>query len=452
MIAVFGIYILPLENGFVSAKSLGQWGKENGQHFSKTSSIQDNMERQCIGIKKDGVRCSRNGSVQTVRGDGGLEWRCGTHQRKRQQDLEDLEIEMADEAAAGPIVEGRCATAIGPNRRCGIILDDGVCELCAATERARVTRAAARVATQQQRVIQVRVREEEIRPFVQAGVAIAIENDLTWVDQTRLWYNSFAIMYESTMGWDGMERMSALYFRVLMPTATKHLARNSARMRLHALSMEQFRPAEEAVVHPAAVAVPPRNTLAAIAVDRQSVHTWVVSKQTNEGVAKLLAEVVPESQQTMMEIWNMWTCSSKQKYNPRLTLMLFGDMLKWYETSTCKTTNDFLYKKLIDGLWARVQRTEDKELRAELRLRVAQEVVESEDMCCEGHISRLVNVLVGFDDAFKAPVSVGEILQQKMAAIVGKEIETEVKQSEARSVFAELGIPVAEQAAWLEAF
>ncbi len=166
----------------------------------------------------------------------------------------------------------------------------------------------------------------------------------------------------------------------------------------------------------------------------------------------MLAERVPADQQTMMEIWNIWTSSSQQKHNPRGALRLFDDMLRWYETADCKTPGDYLYKRVIDGLWARVQRTTDPELREELRIRVAQEVVESQNMCCEGHISRLVNVMVGFDDAFKPPVSTGELLQQKMAAIAAKEIDTYIKQAEARSVFAELGIPVVEQAAWLEAF
>lgn len=407
------------------------------------------MDHQCIGVKNNGVRCVYQGRVQTVQADGTVVWRCGVHQRKRQQDLE---IEMAREAAAGPIVEGRCATVMGGNRRCGTLLVDGGCEMCVGAERARAARAAAKIATEQQRVLRARAHEEEIRPFVQAGVAIAIENELTWVEQTRLWYNSYVVDRNITRGWDGMERMSALYFRVLMPTVTELQARNSARMRLHALAMERFRPEDGEVVHPAAVAVPPRNTLAALAVDRQSVHTGVVSKQTNEGVTKLLAEVVPPEQNTMMEIWNMWTSAKQNKHNPRAALELFSDMLKWYETVSCRAPNDFLYKRLIDGLWARISKITDKSLRSQLRQRVSQEVAESKHMCCEGHISRLVNVLVGFDDAFKPPVPVGEILQQKMALIAGKDIDTEAKQTEARSVFAELGIPRAEQAAWLEAF
>jgi hypothetical protein len=202
----------------------------------------------------------------------------------------------------------------------------------------------------------------------------------------------------------------------------------------------------------AAALVAGANNIGALARDNQNIHTAVVAQQTNAGVEKLLSQHVPADQQTLMEIWNMWTSTSQQKHNPRGALQLFADMLTWYETRDCKMPGDFLYKRLLDGLWALVQRTSDPELREELRCRVAQEVMESKGMCCEGHISRLVNVMVGFDDAFKPAVSTGELLQNKMAAIAAKELETELKQAEARSVFAELGIPEAEQAAWLEAF
>jgi hypothetical protein len=189
-----------------------------------------------------------------------------------------------------------------------------------------------------------------------------------------------------------------------------------------------------------------------LARDNQNIHTDVVSQQTNAGMEKLLSQPVPATQHTVMEIWNIWTSSAVAGHSPRGALQLFGDILRWYETSDCKAPGDFLYKRMLDGLWSIVQQTQDPDLRTELRMRVAQEVVESNGMCCEGHISRLVNVMVGFDDAFKPPVSTGEMLQQKMAMIAGKDLDTELKQAEARGVFAELGIPVAEQAAWLEAF
>jgi len=61
-------------------------------------------------------------------------------------------------------------------------------------------------------------------------------------------------------------------------------------------------------------------------------------------------------------------------------------------------------------------------------------------------------VLVGFDDAFAPPVPKGEILQQKMAAIAGLDVDTDEKVRQATAVFEELEIPESEREPWLEAF
>jgi len=60
-------------------------------------------------------------------------------------------------------------------------------------------------------------------------------------------------------------------------------------------------------------------------------------------------------------------------------------------------------------------------------------------------------VLVGFDDAFEPPVPKGEILQQKMAAIAGLDVDTDEKVRQATAVFEELEIPESEREPWLEA-
>ena len=60
--------------------------------------------------------------------------------------------------------------------------------------------------------------------------------------------------------------------------------------------------------------------------------------------------------------------------------------------------------------------------------------------------------MVGFDVSFVSPVSVGEILQNKMAAIAALEIETEEKIKQASAVMEELHVPDVERTAWLEAF
>jgi len=60
-------------------------------------------------------------------------------------------------------------------------------------------------------------------------------------------------------------------------------------------------------------------------------------------------------------------------------------------------------------------------------------------MCCIGHINRLVNVLVGFDDSFKPQMSKGEILQNKFSEFAKMEDDTE-KYVQATALLAELGV------------
>jgi hypothetical protein len=60
--------------------------------------------------------------------------------------------------------------------------------------------------------------------------------------------------------------------------------------------------------------------------------------------------------------------------------------------------------------------------------------------------------MVGFDEAFVPPVPVGEILQQKMAAISAMDIEYEKQIEMAEELLAELKIPHEEHKNWLAAF
>jgi hypothetical protein len=94
----------------------------------------------------------------------------------------------------------------------------------------------------------------------------------------------------------------------------------------------------------------------------------------------------------------------------------------------------------------------DAERRSELYRRAWEECHESVGMCCEGHISRLCNVLVGFDEDFQPPVPFGEILQSKMAVIAGMDVSDEEKRKLANAFFDEHKTPQEERTAWLEAF
>lgn len=206
----------------------------------------------------------------------------------------------------------------------------------------------------------------------------------------------------------------------------------------------------EGQAHPLPPLPPARGTLAALAADTQNVHTRAVTTQTQALEELLLAVPVPETQQTETSIAQAWL-GFNRPVAWRYILKTLNDIHRWFGTVSCRQENDNLYRRILRGVVAKINRT-DSELRAELYRRLWEECHESVGMCCEGHISRLCNVFVGFDEAFRPPVSLGELLQSKMAAIAGLDASEEEKRRQATEFFNEHGVPAEERTAWLEAF
>lgn len=192
-----------------------------------------------------------------------------------------------------------------------------------------------------------------------------------------------------------------------------------------------------------------RPELQRIADDRQNTHDRNVRKQTDENVKLLLEISPPADQNTMAEIRAAWTKIYRVP-GRGVDERVYADMQKWYDTAQCYVPNDWMYRKVIDGLWARIKLVEDLKVRHELYKRLQQECAESYQMCCEGHIGRLANVLVGFDNTFRPQIPVGIILQQKMAVIAQIEnVDERFKQ--ARELMAELNVPQEQAVPWLDA-
>lgn len=191
--------------------------------------------------------------------------------------------------------------------------------------------------------------------------------------------------------------------------------------------------------------------LQAIARDAQNVHTRVIAEQTNKGLEKLL-DASKDAKPMRSPDWfaSKWLPRTYGRWDR--VVRVVNDMQQWYNRGHCKEENDWLYRKTLDGLYMTLRGIRDSDLHNELYKRVFEECEESIAMCCEGHISRLCNVLVGFDDAFAPPVPFGEIIQNKMAAIYAMEVETEEKVKQATAFFNEFAVPEAERTAWLEAF
>jgi hypothetical protein len=188
----------------------------------------------------------------------------------------------------------------------------------------------------------------------------------------------------------------------------------------------------------------PRTELEALSGDAQNVHTPAVNKQTADGLTALLETDIAVGQDTLGELQGAW------RTRPSATRKsVLKDMSRWYETKTCRAEDDRLYQRLLDGLWTRIKLSPHKD---DLVQRLWEEAVESLKMCCEGHLSRLCNVLVGYDETFKAPVSTGEMLQQRISAIAAEDISIPHKVVKAWEVMEELQIPREQRMDWIEAF
>ena len=196
---------------------------------------------------------------------------------------------------------------------------------------------------------------------------------------------------------------------------------------------------------------PPRTELEGFSRDTQNIHTRVVTQQTNTALDILLNTDVPSDQNTLAEtIWCFRTLVTNDHIKTSRTEMtqVDRDMKRWYRTETCRMEGDFLYKRTLDGLWAKIKTSS---LRHELEIRLWQEMVDSLGMCSDGHISRLTNVLCGFDDAFAPELSPAEKLQNRMAVIAEMEGGIILQVATAVAAFKELNIPEEQWEAWIDA-
>jgi hypothetical protein len=205
---------------------------------------------------------------------------------------------------------------------------------------------------------------------------------------------------------------------------------------------------------PAAPVAPaaPVGVLGGLAADTQSVHREVVVKQTNTNTEILLEASEEAAEDFDPESWvTTWWLLMPNRPTFNIYYRVIQDIHFWYTRKTCKVASDWLYKRVFTGAVFKISAVEDRERRYELAKRLWEECMESVDMCCEGHIGRLANVFVGFDENFKSPASPNEMLQTQLAEIAQLKLRTEVKLAKAKTVMDELGIPEAERAPWLEA-
>ena len=192
-----------------------------------------------------------------------------------------------------------------------------------------------------------------------------------------------------------------------------------------------------------------KDGLAGLAEDGQNVHTQAVVNQTNDGITIIRSTAIPQGQKTIDEIFNAWITAVPQCVE--ILSPVYEDMRKWGNCRTIIKTNDWEYRKALRGIWAKIK-TYEGDIRLELTKRLWEECYESVGMCAQGHLSRLANVLVGFDETIKPPSSSKQYFQERIADLSRKDLPTDEKIRLAMELMDEVALPQDERAPWLEAF
>jgi hypothetical protein len=195
-----------------------------------------------------------------------------------------------------------------------------------------------------------------------------------------------------------------------------------------------------------------------ISKDGQSIHVREVEKTTQDGIHVLSNLEVPKGQQTLNEIYSAFRSTvfvNEYAVNPQSVKMklkrVVNDMRDWASRDTVMSTTENVYKNVLRGLWVKIKSYE-QEIRDELVKRLWEECFESLDMCADGHVGRLINVLIGFDDDFKSKISPMEYFQNNMALISQNALAPMAfKVEHARKLMDEIGMPEEQRGAWLEA-
>lgn len=224
-----------------------------------------------------------------------------------------------------------------------------------------------------------------------------------------------------------------------LPAIIDLVAIVDARVAENAARMAEWRQRQNQYAHLA--------ELGRMAHDSQNVHTTAVTDQTNKNMEILLAITdIPATQATLYEIKQAW---DRIYVSVKVDNRIYDDMKKWWNQTSCTQQNDYLYRRLLRRLWFKIKSTENEELRTELTKRLQQECAEAFGLCCAGHINRLCNVMVGFDERFVQAQPKGLILQNRFAQIAQIEDDVE-KYRQATGVIAELGLTTEEAAPWLD--
>jgi len=351
---------------------------------------------QCVGVKKDGVRCS-----VIVIGEG-QNLRCGTHKKT----LEKVGPNQIRRDEMKYIHDKNLNDIYVQHRQ---ILRDAEGADYERTYRARETE----------------IRVEKLRY------------------QTEL--NALELIVDQETEANGGQNADAAYIERQRQARRLRLEVADARRRLRNEQWNQQRQAHQQAQILQQAVQPAVGELAQLARDRQNVHTAVVVAKVKETVDKILLIPVPLEYRT-----DTLKTSGEIILECKLSRGAAWQMMAKY----CGDENIYemgngIYGRVLNSVWQYIKASPDA---ADLKKILAAEMEDNIGMCAQGNLSRLCNILSGYLDGINTDVkSKNEIIGEKLAELMSHEPNEDNRREVGRLILREHGIPFEDWNAWLEA-
>jgi len=201
-----------------------------------------------------------------------------------------------------------------------------------------------------------------------------------------------------------------------------------------------MRAVHEIILRQTAASVLPSAALRVFGADHENVHTPVATGPTEQALS-VIAAWPDES----IDLWD------------RLVLTLgidtegVWDELEW-DVKRCISFGH-TYRSILERTVAKID-SKESEIQKELFRRLTEEIVEGHGLCVQGKMTRLANVLRGFDpeiDACVSPVPSREQFQNRFVVITKSMLPLGMQKGLATQLMEECLIPEGEREAWLAA-
>lgn len=172
--------------------------------------------------------------------------------------------------------------------------------------------------------------------------------------------------------------------------------------------------------------------LRAFSQDEESVHRSSTQSMIAESLAIVMNYPIRSDQQTLCEI--------------RQQLAWLNTVVEDYETLSVPLYNQTVqYKDVLDHVWAFIRDHEHKE---GLLGRLQEELTDSVNVCANGKLARLLNVLQGYDMTLPQ-VDTSEQFQERFARL--REAPPQTRLNAANTLFEDFRIPEGSRGDWLQA-